>query len=99
MKCLCILLASFLNLLTNLQKPTAREHTYASANASLIVLCTSRGSYRPCAQVIRASNSSAAPGAAAVSVMGWNRLRLSPGETKETDRDVAGLKEGADCDP
>ncbi|CAB1427519.1 unnamed protein product [Pleuronectes platessa] len=30
---------------------------------------------------------------------GWNGIRLSPGETEETDRDVAGLNEGADCDP
>lgn len=40
-----------------------------------------------------------APGAAVVSVMAGIWIRLSPGETEETDRDVAGLNEGADCDP
>ena len=58
-----------------------------------------RDSYQPFALVIRPSNSSVAPGAAVVSVMAGMGSSLALGGTEETDRDVAELNEGADCDP
>lgn len=72
-------------------------------------LCCAHGrdSYRPFTRVIRPSNSSAAPGAAVVSVMAgmgsdWAQGRRGggmEGRRRKTDRDVAGLNEEADCDP
>lgn len=63
----CILLASFRNLLTHLQKATMWCRRVASRDVTFIDSCTF--SYLPFAGGIRPSNSSAAPRAAAVSAM------------------------------
>lgn len=100
MNCFCILLASFLNLLTHLQNQAyACYHRVISRDISFIVLCTSQGQL----STIRTSHQTiqfqrGARGSCS-QCEGWNGIRLSPGETEETDRDVAGLNEGADCDP
>lgn len=99
MNCFCILLASFLNLLTHLQKPTICLHRIISRDVSLIVMSTLQRQLLTIFTSHQTIQFQCGARGSCSQCDGWNGIRLSPGETEETDRDVAGLNEGADCDP
>lgn len=69
MNCFCILLASFLNLSTLANENHVLPQDFIQGFQVSLSCAHCRDSYRPFALVIRPSNSSAAPGAAVVSVM------------------------------
>lgn len=94
-----ILLASFLNLLTPLHKPAVNRPRITSRDVRLIVLHTLQGQLLTIFTSHQTIQFQCGARGSCSQCEGWNGIRLSPGETEETDRDVTGLNEGADCDP
>lgn len=68
-------------------------------DASLVVLCTLQGQLSTIHTSHQIIQFQCGARGSCSQCGGWNGIRLSPGETGETDRDVAGLNERADCDP
>lgn len=80
-------------------KTTRCYHRIISRDVSFIVLCTSQGQLSTLHTSHNAIQFQCGARGSCSQCSGWNGIRLSPRETEETDRDVAGLTEGADCDP
>lgn len=82
-----------------MQTQTICYHRILSRDLSFVVLCTLQGQLSTICTSHQTIQFQCGARGSCSQCDGWNGIRLSPGETEETDRDVAGLNEGADCDP